>query len=386
MIKLLLFFLITIPIAAHTVYVTDPDEIIAKEIQLAIERFKIKEKFTFFLINDKASLSHKLDVKPGTIFGDVEANFLKNKSDKTEFTFHSKTLKETLREKTVKVGTLTIIGRLEQSQLLKNELARFSCYNEELQRFSLLNQSKFTSSRITCINVQRAEPHILIIFNEESKGFPNIKQEIEEWKNAYIHKLEFQNQGFNQISISLQPNVELLSNPFLNNHSMPKTDLTFSSQNLSNENTLTIISLNETIDKVKLIGLRNQHYMETTSISFSRGSHFSYWYAFLIPLLPLGLYLKKFIKRKKYRVCIYSTRLAEGQTISRSDLPAAMQAIIPEFKLFNLAGKIISHENSHFGDMANKWKNHGLTVKIIDEKFKNLTGDVNKSYKLKFQL
>ena len=72
--------------------------------------------------------------------------------------------------------------------------------------------------------------------------------------------------------------------------------------------------------------------------------------------------------------------------MSRADLPAAMQALLPEFTLFNLAGKIVMKDDRNFTELVARWKTLGLKVKITNEKYKELTGGVNKSLKIKFQI
>lgn len=383
MLRLSLFLLFNASLAPHIVYHTKADKIITKEISLAVKRFNINEKLVF----QEVDSLKKAKLVPGntsaTVFGfeKGESSWINNEN----ILFYQSTLTDTIQQDAVKFDRITIAGKPSQVDENQVTAANFFCYDDDLRTFYESSEGKYKSMRKVCIDRKSSDPTLLLDVKEGKKTFQFKEPTIQRWKNSWIYRIAFQNEGYNEVTISFPEKVELLSKPFMNNQSMENQADLYRSKNLLTENTLTIVTLNEKLREITIEGYKNEHFMEATTIPLNQKSYYPWFFLFL-SLFPILLYLKKTLRRKNHEISSYSNRLAEGQTMSRADLPAAMQTLVPDFTLFNLGGKIVMKDDRDFTELVTRWKTLGLKVKITDEKYKELTGGVNKSLKIKFQI
>lgn len=383
MVRLSVFFVFNLSLFPHIVYHTKADTVITKEISLAAKRFSIKDPLVFKEV-DSLELPNLLAGYPNaTVFG-----FDKNEFSKTGFEnvrFYESTLMATIQQEAVQFDRITIAGKSNQIDATQVSASKFFCYDADLRTFYKSSENQYKSIRTACIDRKSSEPTLLLDINRGKKNFQFQIQSIQKLKNTWVYTLTFQSADYNEIILSFPEKVELLSKPFLNNHSMENSADHYRSKNLFTDNTLTIITLNQKLREINIEGYKNDHLLETSTIDLNEQPDYR-WFLFFFSLLPISLYLKKALSRTKNDTSSYSNRLAEGETMNRADLPAAMQALIPEFMLFNLGGKIMMKDNNEFNELIAKWKTLGLKVKITDEKYKELTGGVNKSLKIKIQI
>ena len=200
MVRLSLFLFVNASLAPHIIYHTKADKVISKEISLAVQRFNINEKLVFKEVDSLEGTNLVAEYNSATVFG-----FEKDESSKINnknIVFYKSTLIDSIQQEAIKFGRITIASKPSQVDENHVTTANFFCYNDDLHTFYKSSEGKYKSIRRVCIDRKNSNPTLLLDINEGEKTFQLKKPIIKRWKNSWIYRISFQNEGYNGVIIS----------------------------------------------------------------------------------------------------------------------------------------------------------------------------------------